>query len=790
MKCIVLAGGSGDSLWPLSRRQFPKQFMRIKEGRSLLQETVVRNIPFCDEFIIVTNENYKNIVNGQMKAFQSLKYRVILEGTPKGTAAAVLLGTMFANPSELVLVVNSDNLIEGEGYKESVLAAKEYAKEGCLAVLGVKPQYQSSTFGYILRDNENVKKFIARINFDENETEGLLDYGYDEGYLWNSGILAFRAGDMTNAARKLAPELYSACRTAKRKVPAIRRSVRFSESVMNNIPHGSIETLLLEKSDSIKVVEVSFEWLDVGNASDLVEFGDNIKSECIIKNDCDNVNIINNASRQLVVANDVRDLVVVNTDDATYISSKKTADNIKQIMKDNMDTYEAFFDYNRTSYKEWGMQEILSYSQGYKVRKLTVFPGMSMTLHQHEKRTEHWSVVEGVATITLDDYTRDYSKYESVFIPVGARHKIANKTDKNVVVIEVGIGDNISDTDLVKIYNQDGQPVTGNYVRLDKSPIVKLEPAFKDNIWGGTKIRDVYGKKCDYDVIGESWELSAHPDGQSRIAEGRYKGMLFNEYLNIIGKDALGWKCQCQDRFPILIKFIDAKQALSIQIHPDDEYALENENEYGKNEMWYVVDSEPGAYLYCGLSRDASKEEIEKRIADNTITDILNKIEVKPGDVVMVKAGTIHAIGAGVFICEIQQNSNCTYRMYDYDRRDKFGNPRELHVKKALDVVDTHKFEKDNKTEIVIARNEHFTEERLVQCKYFEVFRYDVIDEAKISVDEASFVSVLFIDGSGTIETDDYEKVMPFKAGDSFFISAGQRSVVVKGQARMIITRV
>lgn len=790
MKCIVLAGGSGDSLWPLSRRQFPKQFMRIKEGRSLLQETVVRNIPFCDEFIIVTNENYKNIVNGQMKAFQSLKYRVILEGTPKGTAAAVLLGTMFANPSELVLVVNSDNLIEGEGYKESVLAAKEYAKEGCLAVLGVKPQYQSSTFGYILRDNENVKKFIARINFDENETEGLLDYGYDEGYLWNSGILAFRAGDMTNAARRLAPELYSACRTAKRKVPAIRRSVRFSGSVMNNIPHGSIETLLLEKSDSIKVVEVSFEWLDVGNASDLVEFGDNIKSECIIKNDCDNVNIINNASRQLVVANDVRDLVVVNTDDATYISSKKTADNIKQIMKDNMDTYEAFFDYNRTSYKEWGMQEILSYSQGYKVRKLTVFPGMSMTLHQHEKRTEHWSVVEGVATITLDDYTRDYSKYESVFIPVGARHKIANKTDKNVVVIEVGIGDNISDTDLVKIYNQDGQPVTGNYVRLDKSPIVKLEPAFKDNIWGGTKIRDVYGKKCDYDVIGESWELSAHPDGQSRIAEGRYKGMLFNEYLNIIGKDALGWKCQCQDRFPILIKFIDAKQALSIQIHPDDEYALENENEYGKNEMWYVVDSEPGAYLYCGLSRDASKEEIEKRIADNTITDILNKIEVKPGDVVMVKAGTIHAIGAGVFICEIQQNSNCTYRMYDYDRRDKFGNPRELHVKKALDVVDTHKFEKDNKTEIVIARNEHFTEERLVQCKYFEVFRYDVTDEAKISVDEASFVSVLFIDGSGTIETDDYEKVMPFKAGDSFFISAGQRSVVVKGQARMIITRV
>lgn len=495
MKCVILAGGSGDSLWPLSRRQFPKQFMKIKEGRSILQETVVRNMPFCEEFIIVTNESYKNIVNGQMKAFQSLKYRVILEGTPKGTGAAVLLGTMFANPSELVLVVNSDNLIEGDGYKDSIIEAKEYAKEGYLAVLGIKPESQSSTYGYILRDKENVKKFIARIDFDEDETEGLLGYDYGEGYLWNSGILVFRAGDMINAARRLASELYTTCKTAKRKVPAIRRSVRFSETVMQAMPHGSIETLLLEKCDSIKVVEAHFEWMDVGNASDLAEFGNNIKSECVIKNDCDNVNIINNAPKRLVVANDLRDLVVVNTDDATYISSKKSADNIKQIMKDNMDTYEAFFDYNRTTYKEWGIQEILNYSQGYKVRKLTVFPGMSMSLHRHEKRTEHWSIVEGIATITLGNETADYNKYESVFIPVGTKHRIANKTDKNVVVIEVGIGDNISDTDLVKIYNKDNPQASANYVRLDKSPIAKLEPAFKDNLWGGTKIRDVYAKK-------------------------------------------------------------------------------------------------------------------------------------------------------------------------------------------------------------------------------------------------------------------------------------------------------
>lgn len=229
---------------------------------------------------------------------------------------------------------------------------------------------------------------------------------------------------------------------------------------------------------------------------------------------------------------------------------------------------------------------------------------------------------------------------------------------------------------------------------------------------------------------------------------------------------------------------------MSVQIHPDDEYALENEGEYGKNEMWYVVDSEPGSYLYCGLKKNTDKEEIERRIADNTITDILNKIEVKKGDVVMVKAGTIHAIGAGIIICEIQQNSNCTYRMYDYDRRDKYGNPRELHVKKALDVVDTKAYVKDNTTEVMLEENEHYSLERLVQCKYFECLKYEIKDEVKIVADESSFVSLVFIEGSGTIEADDYKQEVPFKAGESFFVSSGKRSINIKGKGTCIVTHV
>ncbi len=783
MKCVILAGGSGDSLWPLSRKNYPKQFMNIKEGRSMLQETVVRNMPFCDEFIVVTKESYRNIVNGQMKVFQSLKYRVLLEGAPKGTGAAVLLGSMFSNQSELMFVVTADNIIEGSNYKDAILRGKELAKEGSIVALGIKPDGAIDRYDCICGEGETAARFVFRERVAEDIENGMAD-----DYLWNSGMFIYRAGDLINLAKIYAPELYNTCRSAKRKVPAIRRTIRFSENVMKDIPMGSIEKLIFRRVGGVKVVQADVHWQDVGTVCDLEHVSNSISEDYVIKNNCEDVSVFNTASRTLVVTNDLKDLVVVNTEDAVYISSREKVDDVKEIIKENKDKYETYFDYNRLSYRVWGIHELLNYSEGYKVKKVTIFPGMSMNLHQHEMRSEHWAIVEGTATITLGTETRDYHKYESVFVPIGMKHKVANRTDKNVVIIEVGIGEIVSESDIVKIYQDEGSE--NNYVVTADNPIVKLDPAFKDNLWGGTKLRTVFGKQCDYDIIAESWELSAHPDGQSIIAEGSYKGMLFNDYLSIIGKEALGWKCQAQDRFPILIKFIDAKQALSIQIHPDDEYALENEGEYGKNEMWYVVDCEPGAYLYCGLSRDVSREELEERIANNTITEVLNKIDVKKGNVVMVKAGTIHAIGAGIIICEIQQNSNSTYRMYDYDRRDKFGNPRELHVAKAMDVVDTHMYIKDNSSEVLIEENEHYKQQRLVQCKYFECFKYDIIDEAKIAVDESSFISVVFIEGEGTIQCDDSDKVLHFKAGESFFVRAGKRSVIVKGRGACIVTHV
>ncbi|MBS6580310.1 MULTISPECIES: type I phosphomannose isomerase catalytic subunit [Ruminococcus] len=304
-------------------------------------------------------------------------------------------------------------------------------------------------------------------------------------------------------------------------------------------------------------------------------------------------------------------------------------------------------------------------------------------------------------------------------------------------------------------------------------PIVKLSPAFKDYLWGGTKLRDIYHKPCDFDIIAESWELSAHPDGTSIVAGGQCEGMLFTEYLEKIGLSALGTKYDANKDFPLLIKLIDAKQNLSVQVHPDDTYALRHENGYGKTEMWYVIDTEPGAGLYVGFNRDVSREEVAQRIKDNTVMEVLDFHPTKPGDVFFIPAGTVHAIGAGNLICEIQQSSNSTYRLYDYDRRDKFGNPRELHLEKALDVLNYRKYEPksfDGK----------------VSCKYFNVSFVDVQEQQQIPLSDDSFYSITCIKGSGTLMLGE---AMPINSGETVFIPATDAIMSVEGNVSLVITK-
>lgn len=315
--------------------------------------------------------------------------------------------------------------------------------------------------------------------------------------------------------------------------------------------------------------------------------------------------------------------------------------------------------------------------------------------------------------------------------------------------------------------------------------IIKLAPAFKDYIWGGTKLKSLYVAN-ELERLSEAWVLSNHPAGVSQITEGEQSGLLFNEYLQKIGKKGLGTKCEGFQDFPILIKWIDAKQSLSIQVHPEDEYALRVEGEYGKTEMWYILDCEEGASLYYGVNKEITKEELVERIKNNTILEVLNEVKVHKGDVFFIEAGTIHAIGAGIVICEIQQNSNTTYRVYDFDRRDASGNPRELHIDKAVEVATLKPALPKEKKEADVL-TDSYKREWLGECTYFTTHKWEVKKQVEIKITNESFLSIVVIEGEGKIEL--AGETMTFKKGDSLFIPAQEAEAYIKGECTLITTK-
>lgn len=774
MKCLILAGGKGNSLWPLSREEYPKQFMSIRKNRSLLQETVARNIPFCDEFLIATNASYHFIVEGQMKAFQGLKYRCILEEEGRKTAPAIALACMYLNPSELVYVVSADQIIEGSEYKETVMRGQRLAREGKLVTFGMEAVSPHTGYGYIKNRGEKVLEFR-----EKPDLQTAKRYYASGEYLWNSGNFLFCAGDFLNELRKTSPDIYGACREVQANLKFDGSKVVLPSSFMRRIPAASVETAVFEVSELVYVVKASFHWWDIGNLEILSSYSRKEEEKNVICENCKEATVINRSQRQLVVVNEVEDVTVVNTEDALYISGKRPASSIKDIMQKHPE-YSTYFEKSQKIYRPWGTYEILNYSSNYKVKKVCVYPGQGLTMHRHAFRSELWSVVQGSATVTLDGAVQEIPLYGSIQVPVGTNHMLANNSDEELIIMEVSFGPQITEEDTESIR------IAPPEVRT-KETFVKCDPVFKDYLWGGTKLRELYQKRCDYDCIAESWELSAHEDGQCRVASGKYKGMLFTEYLALIGEDALGWKCQAFEKFPLLLKFIDAREQLSVQVHPDDAYALPNENEYGKNEMWYVMDCEPGASIYYGLKKEISAEELEQRAQDNTLPEILNEVKVQKGDTFFVKAGTIHAIGRGILICEIQQNSNCTYRLYDYGRRDKFGRLRELHLKKAVAVADRSGADVMTPVSYPAETFDGYKTQMLCECKYFTSVKYEVHDCADIPIDDTSFAVIAVIEGEGRFEAE--ADVMSFGPADTFFVHAGKKTIRVSGRCSFIVTR-
>lgn len=334
--------------------------------------------------------------------------------------------------------------------------------------------------------------------------------------------------------------------------------------------------------------------------------------------------------------------------------------------------------------------------------------------------------------------------------------------------------------------------MTSKNLSLKNKPFL-LKPVGKDYLWGGRRLNDDFSKAIPLQPLAETWECSTHPDGPSMVASGKFKGLSLAEFLRLQPK-LLGRHYAGLGELPILIKLIDAKKDLSVQVHPDDKYAFQHEQgQRGKTEIWYVLDASRDAQLVYGFSHDINRAMLEKSLLDGTVEKYLQKVPVHSDDIFFIKPGTVHAIGAGALIAEIQESSNLTYRLFDYNRVDKNGKKRELHIEKALAVVNMQGSARPKQPLRVLKYRRGYAAEMLCCCKYFQVERVLVNTErcrelASFQSNSDSFQVLLCTNGCGIMTFGDGEVLQLFR-GDCVFLPADSVEVKVHGELQLLLVR-
>ena len=312
---------------------------------------------------------------------------------------------------------------------------------------------------------------------------------------------------------------------------------------------------------------------------------------------------------------------------------------------------------------------------------------------------------------------------------------------------------------------------------------LRLKPCLRSYLWGGTRLRGEYHKTGE-GVIAESWELSVRADGQTYIDSGEHCGESLADVLRADPVGMAGTRCGIAP-FPLLIKLIDAQKDLSVQVHPSDASACREKGEQGKTEMWYVVDCKPESTLFLGFSRAVTPDELRRRAKDGTICEVLNRVAVHPGDVFFVRPGTVHAIGAGILVAEIQQNSDTTFRVYDYNRLGADGKPRQLHLERAAEVMNYAPMHRAADT---LPPCPPDGVQDVLTCEYFRVRRAEVKTRISLATDGESFTHLMCVRGEGNIVCGG--KVYPFRQGDSYFLPAALGEYAIEGDGSLVLSGV
>jgi len=476
---IILCGGSGTRLWPLSRTMLPKQFVRLFNNRSLFQDTVLRNQPVCSHTFVVSNNEQFFLAVDQLDQISGIEIhgssprmtsdfsqsQFLLEPVGRNTAPAIALACMALDADDLVLVTTSDHLVKDQvAYEAAVLEAKALAEQNHLVTFGIKPTYPEVGFGYIEANGNDVSSFKEKP--DADTAQSYIDQG---NYYWNSGMFCFKAGVFLDELKQYAPEMYQACEKAlDSRVKhenddgsfSCESEIRIELDAMKAIPEDSIDYAVMEKSQKVKVVPCDMGWSDLGSFDALYDevkqpglqnavlsrLDDSPEPICI---DSTN-NLIVARERQIALV-DVEDLLVVDTSDAILISKKGSSQKVKAVVAEIKKQAPELADIHRLAFRPWGSYEVLVNTEGYKVKRIIVKPGGRLSLQKHFHRNEHWIVVSGTATVTVDEKRCLVRPNESTYIKMGQTHRLENEGKIDLVMVEVQVGEYTGEDDIVRI---------------------------------------------------------------------------------------------------------------------------------------------------------------------------------------------------------------------------------------------------------------------------------------------------------------------------------------------------
>ncbi len=450
MKTVILCGGSGTRLWPISRTLYPKQFVKLFSNESLYQKTLIRNLKHSDSFSIVINQEQFFLGLDQFNDLKiSLNKSFILEPMGRNTAPAIALAAFNSHPEEILLVVPSDHLINDPlKYEASVEEAKKLAAQNFLVTFGITPEYPEVGYGYIESLGNDVQSFKEKPSIEK-----ATEYLKSGNYFWNSGMFCFKAGVFLEELRKFAPDIYD--QTNKTFKQSNKDGmIRPSADDMKAIRSESIDYAVMEKSSRVKVVAANIGWSDLGSFDSLYQALDKDENGNTEFKNSIHIGSKNNliiGDKRLISTIDVEDLMIIDTQDALVISKKGSTQKVKELVAEIKKINNEMTNVHTTAHRPWGTYTILDENPGYKVKQITVHPGAKLSLQYHHHRSEHWIVVKGIATVTINQNTFNLKENESTYIPKEATHRLVNNQNTELVIIEAQVGNYLGEDDIVRL---------------------------------------------------------------------------------------------------------------------------------------------------------------------------------------------------------------------------------------------------------------------------------------------------------------------------------------------------